>query len=290
MAEARQHILECMAAGDPPNVALANLFLVANSERDARRALAEMASEENASSTARRYAAAMWQFWECNRDAYGVVTAIAALADRKAEAGSWRGVFDEAVNSAPEASVALYSLGSSELLEKATEELVRLIDSWGLLRHGYSILDLGCGTGRIARSIASRVTLVAAADISEQMIRCARQATRDCANVIAVNADAGTLPFKGQALDVILAIDSFPYVVESGLSRNCFAGCVRALKAGGYLLIMNYSYRGDVALDRSELDGMASEYRMEIRRNGTSDLSLWDGKAFLLRKLDGSCP
>jgi hypothetical protein len=57
------------------------------------------------------------------------------------------------------------------------------------------------------------------------------------------------------------------------------------LQAGGALLIMNYSYRGHLALDRADLGHFAAAYGFAVERNGTADLSLWDGRAFLLRRL-----
>ena len=42
--------------------------------------------------------------------------------------------FDRAVALAPEAAVALYSLGSAEILEHATNEIVSRLAEWGLLR------------------------------------------------------------------------------------------------------------------------------------------------------------
>ncbi|HEX3653232.1 MAG TPA: PIG-L family deacetylase [Rhizomicrobium sp.] len=59
----------------------------------------------------------------------------------------------------------------------------------------------------------------------------------------------------------------------------------RVLKPAGRLLIMNYSYRGDLALDREEIAQFAIDYGFAIERNGTANLSLWDGHAFLLRRL-----
>lgn len=56
------------------------------------------------------------------------------------------------------------------------------------------------------------------------------------------------------------------------------------LRSGGYMLIVNYSYRGDLDLDRRELGIFAERENLQICRNGTRDLSLWDGRAFLFRK------
>ena len=65
--------------------------------------------------------------------------------------------FDRAVAVAPEAAVALYSLGSADILERATSEIVNRLAEWGLLRSDASVLDIGCGIGRIERALAPQV-------------------------------------------------------------------------------------------------------------------------------------
>jgi hypothetical protein len=86
-------------------------------------------------------------------------------------------------------------------------------------------------------------------------------------------------------VNVVLAMDSFPYLVDGGLAERHMADIARVLKRAGRLLIMNYSYRGDLALDQKEVAQFATHYGFAIERNGTSGLSLWDGRAFLLRRL-----
>src|SRR5207244_3193125 len=55
-----------------------------------------------------------------------------------------RAQFDRAVAVAPEAAVALYSLGSAELLDRATAELVERLSEWHLLGGDVDVLDIGC--------------------------------------------------------------------------------------------------------------------------------------------------
>lgn len=211
---------------------------------------------------------------------------IASVA-RRAHSGEhdWARTFDEAARISPEASVALYSLGEPELLQRQTEELVSRMAEWGLLQDEFHVLDFGCGIGRIATAIAPRVAGVVGVDISPEMVRLARERTASLGNIAIAEASAGTLgTFADASFDAVLAIDSVPYVVASGLAEFCFRDTARVLKPDGLLLIMNYSYRGDLSLDRAELQHLVDRYGFDIERNGTSDLSLWDGCAFLLRK------
>jgi len=211
---------------------------------------------------------------------------IASVATRAhSSQHDWASTFDEAARISPEASVALYSLGDPKLLQRQTEELVTRMAEWGLLQANFQVLDFGCGIGRIAKVIAPRVAGVRGVDLSAQMVCLARERTAFLGNVGIADASPNALgTFADASFDVIIAIDSFPYVVESDLVESCFGNMTRVLKANGRLLIMNYSYRGEVSLDRTELQDFAHRYGFDIERNGTSDLSLWDGRAFLLRK------
>jgi SAM-dependent methyltransferase len=109
---------------------------------------------------------------------------------------------------------------------------------------------------------------------------------REQENVLVIRSGGNDLSFLcDRGFDVVLAIDSFPYLVDCGFAERHMAEFMRLLKPAGRLLIMNYSYRGDLTLDRWEVAQSATRYGFAIERNGTADLSLWDGRAFLLRRI-----
>src|SRR5207302_4006554 len=64
--------------------------------------------------------------------------------------------FDRAVAIAPEAAVALYSLGSAATLDRATGEIVDRCLEWRLLAPDTVALDIGCGIGRLEAALAPR--------------------------------------------------------------------------------------------------------------------------------------
>jgi SAM-dependent methyltransferase len=144
------------------------------------------------------------------------------------------------------------------------------------------VLDFGCGIGRIAKAIAPNVAHVLGVDVSGEMVRLARERTAEHHNVSITQVPSGSFAFVEANFDLVLAIDSFPYVVESGLAQACLLQLAHALAPEGRLLIVNYSYRDDLARDRAELQSFADSYGLQIERNGTADFSLWDGRAFLL--------
>jgi hypothetical protein len=63
-----------------------------------------------------------------------------------------------------------------------------------------------------------------------------------------------------------------------------FAEVGRVLREGGDFVILNLSYRGDLELDRDDARRLAATTGFAVLRDGTTDLELWDGATFHLRK------
>jgi hypothetical protein len=68
-----------------------------------------------------------------------------------------RKLFDASVVQSEESSVALYSLGNPELLAAATDEVIRVMDGWGVFKAGRDALEVGCGIGRLMAPMSLRV-------------------------------------------------------------------------------------------------------------------------------------
>lgn len=198
-----------------------------------------------------------------------------------------RDQYDRAVAIAPEASVALYSLGDAAVLEKATGELASLLAQWRLLGPDVDVLDVGCGIGRLERALAGHVARITGIDLSPGMIGEARRRCRGIANATFLECSGRDLgQFSDRSFDLVVAVDSSPYLFEAdpGIAARHVHEAARVLREGGRLAIFNYSYRGDLALDRADVAGHAAAAGLRIVRNGTCDLRLWDGAAFLLER------
>jgi len=210
------------------------------------------------------------------------------LADeRTGSIAAIREQFDDAAALAPEAAVALYSLGSPETLDRATAEIAERLRQWRLLGTSVVVLDIGCGIGRIERALSPDVRSITGIDVSPVMIAEARRRCADLANVdFAACNGADLAAFAGQRFDLILAVDSFPYLVaaDPAIAARHIAEAAELLAPNGALVILNYSYRGNLELDRAELGKLACLHRLALERDGTRDFTLWDGATFLLRK------
>ncbi len=211
----------------------------------------------------------------------------AVFADvRHDEAGldAVRRLFDRAVARAPEASVAAYSLNDPAILAAATAELVAWLDDAGLLSPASDVLDLGCGIGRVASAIAPRVRSVLGVDVSSAMIA---EAERRCAvaNVRFATVDGTDLrDVAAHSADVVLAVDSVPYLLQANVAEAHVRDIARALRPRGAFAILNFSYRNDPAQDSADLARWARNYEMLPEVDGAAPFTLWDARAFVLRK------
>lgn len=193
--------------------------------------------------------------------------------------------FDRAVRHSPEASVALYSLGDPTILAAATAEIVGWLETGGLLRPGMDVLDLGCGIGRVAAVLAPRCRSVLGLDVSPGMVAEAARRLHGVPNVTIRHTGGQDLDMLAPAsLDLVLAIDSFPYIVQTGAGTALrhVEGAARALRPGGALCILNLSYRDDDAADRADAAHWAQATGMRVARNGGQPFRVWDGTAFVL--------
>lgn len=97
------------------------------------------------------------------------------------------------------------------------------------------VLDVGSGDGTYAIAAARTGADVTAVDASSQMLARAGRATADAGvDVELVQADAGSLPFRDDTFDVVLAVTLLCLVDDAQLAVRQMA---RVLKPGGRLVL-----------------------------------------------------
>ncbi len=190
-------------------------------------------------------------------------------------------MFNRAVADAPDASVAAYTLNDPEVAARATAEIVRWLVAQGLAAG--PVLDLGCGTGRIAAALLPYAGQVLGLDVSHGMVAEARRRYGGDPRLRFAVTDGqppGDLPAGGFGL--VLAVDSFPYLIQSGLADAHAEAGAQCLRPGGALVILNLSYGADAS---ARLPGWCAAFGLSVEQAGTRPFSLWDGAAFVLRRL-----
>ncbi len=285
-------LLRALTDGAPPNVALMHLILRAHDAHAAGLAIEAALRASQCDRHARTRVHQVAQLWRRHPGAFNTVHDVAAAhgtmdaaADRGLE--HWASIYDRLVRTSREASVALYALGSRELLATATAEIVAYLHRYGLLSPTRKVLDLGCGIGRLVEALAPAVGSVAGVDISPEMARYAQARCGRFANVMIVQSCGRDLAaFADARFDLVLAADVFPYIHHAGRElvwRNV-AEAARVLIPGGTLVVLNFSYRGDSGADRADLRRLADEIGFDILQNGARPFAFWDGLAFVLRR------
>ena len=132
--------------------------------------------------------------------------------------------------------------GDGEQMErhhlKITEKTLRLMD----LRPGERVLDLGCGSGWATRLLARLVSdgpegfgQVVGLDISDEMIRQARVASKDFENVMFVVGSAAQIPWEENFFDRVLSVESFYYYPDQ---ERALAELFRVMAPHGKLFIL----------------------------------------------------
>ena len=196
-------------------------------------------------------------------------------------------LFDWSVQQSEEASVALYSLGNPNLLALATAEIVSQLRAWGAVTIDTALLDIGCGIGRLLVALAPEIRTATGIDVSAEMVKAARRRCAPYPNVTVIKGDGrGLGQLDDEAFDVAVAVDSFPYLRQSGyaLVERFFAESARVLKPGGQFVILYYSYSEDDDTDAKEVRSLAARNGLEVRVAGERPFKLWDGLAFRMTK------
>jgi SAM-dependent methyltransferase len=90
--------------------------------------------------------------------------------------------------------------------------------------------------------------------------------------------------FADRSLDLVLAVDAFPYLVLADVVDRHVAEAGRVLRDGGSLVVFGWSYRGDPALDRADALRLAQAHGFAALRLGVRAFAAWDARAFHLRR------
>jgi ubiquinone/menaquinone biosynthesis C-methylase UbiE len=137
--------------------------------------------------------------------------------------------------------------GEGEKMEQhhldITEKTIRLMN----LRAGERVLDLGCGSGWATRLLARLVGegpqgfgQVVGIDVSDEMIRQARVASKDFENVMYAWGSSEQIPWEENYFDKVLSFESFYYYADQD---RALAELFRVMAPKGRLFILINLYK-----------------------------------------------
>ena len=198
-----------------------------------------------------------------------------------------RKLFDASVAESEESSVALYSLGSPDLLAAATDEVIAVLEDWGVLGLRRDALEVGCGIGRLMVPLSSRVRSVVGTDVSSGMISAARRRLEGLSNASVQMATGQDLSaFSSASMDLVYSVDTFPYLVLSGqaLVQRHFREIRRVLRPAGDFVLFNYAYGRTREAANGEVLALAHSAGLKVIRADVSPFRLWNGIGWLMRQ------
>jgi 2-polyprenyl-3-methyl-5-hydroxy-6-metoxy-1,4-benzoquinol methylase len=133
-----------------------------------------------------------------------------------------------------------------------------------------TVLDAGCGTGRVARELARRGIDAVGVDVDESMIETARHLAPELTWVL---SDITRLDLDRE-FDVVVMAGNVPVFTPDETHAALVAGCARHIAPGGYLI-------AGFQLDRGY---RLSDYDEHCRQAGlacTGRWATWSGAPFV---------
>jgi SAM-dependent methyltransferase len=131
------------------------------------------------------------------------------------------------------------------------------------------VLDIGCGVGRLTRSLAKRVRHVYGLDVSQEMLRLAEQHNRELANVEWVHGDGASLAGVGDAsVDGCFSHVVFQHIPDPEITLAYVRDMGRVLRAGGWALFQ-------VSTDPSVHRQPKPSLKQRLLRRKPADAARW---------------
>lgn len=136
-------------------------------------------------------------------------------------------------------------------------------------RRPRQVLDVGCGTGRVAVELARRGTAVVGVDRSASMLAVAR---RRGPEICWIEADMCEVDL-GRRFDLVLMAGNVPLFTPPGTEARLVASCAAHVCPGG-LLVAGFQLGGDYGLEAYDADSAAAGLDLEAR------FATWDEAPF----------
>lgn len=123
--------------------------------------------------------------------------------------------------------------------ESGSREADEYLDIAGVsVVHGSTLVELGCGAGRMTRRLAELAARVKAVDISSEMLSHARKNLEDLTNIDYVEVSGeGWLPFDDDSVDAVFSYITMQHVPHAEQQLRYLAEGLRITAPGGWVLM-----------------------------------------------------
>jgi SAM-dependent methyltransferase len=132
------------------------------------------------------------------------------------------------------------------------EEVLRVFEEQlGFAVRGGTVVEIGCGVGRVTRARAARAESVVAVDVAEEMLAHARELNPELTNVRWVLGDGATLePVADARADGVFSHVVFQHLPDPALTLGYVQEIGRVLRPGGWAA---FQVSNDPAIHRRRL-------------------------------------
>ena len=141
---------------------------------------------------------------------------------------------------------SFHSFDDAEI-EKIGDEYFDIVKENQLNKNSL-VLDVGCGSGRWSKYVASKAKFVEAVDPSNA-VYVASKLTSNLSNVRVTQAGVSNIPFANDSFDFVFSLGVLHHIPNT---QQAMQSCVEKLKSGGYFLVYLY-YRFDNKSDLFKL-------------------------------------
>jgi SAM-dependent methyltransferase len=153
--------------------------------------------------------------------------------------------------------------------EEASEEILSDIDQF--LSPQVSVLEIGCGLGRMVKPLARRFRKVYGVDVSPQMIRQGTERLKGLQNVkLWVNNGRDLRPLPANQVELVVSYIVFQHIPDAEVIRSYIKEAYRVLKPGGIFKFQVYG--------RDDSQKVAEEEKKRVK-------TTWLGARFTQREI-----
>lgn len=133
----------------------------------------------------------------------------------------------------------VYEIATPRINRYLESEIAYVVDR---ISPGDSVIELGCGYGRVLRNLSRAAGSVIGIDSSQSSVEMAKEYLADVSNCNLFTMDAAALGFSDRLFDIVACI-------QNGISafkvnpHDLVSECVRVTRPGGRVLLSSYSER-----------------------------------------------
>lgn len=143
-----------------------------------------------------------------------------------------------------------FASGEAEVRQHVLTDMINICQGRDPKR--MRVIEIGCGAGRVTRALAKMFGEVHAVDVSGEMVRRAREAVRDLANVRVEQNNGRDLRVLGKLrADFAFSSIVFQHIPSKQVIESYVAETHRLLRYGA---LFKFQVQGDATIERAEDD------------------------------------